>query len=225
MRPRAARLAALAGLLLFIALASTAAGATATVNIMNFSFMPATLTINAGDTVTWTNLDQAAHSAVFAGGGPQTPVLGNGQSASISFANAGTFNYQCGIHGASMSGTVVVRAVATPQPTAPPPTPAPTPMPTVPPTVAPTAAPTVVPTIEPTPTASAAPTPTASAAPSATVAPTTAATGAVATPIVAAPAPQQPGANDGANSSVLVIGAAALAVLAVVAFAFTRIRR
>src|SRR5438874_7097925 len=39
-------------------LASTAAGANASVDIANFAFDPATVTINAGETVTWTNHDQ-----------------------------------------------------------------------------------------------------------------------------------------------------------------------
>ncbi len=116
MRPRAARLAALATFLLFIALASTAAGATASVNISGFAFVPASLTINVGDTVTWTNKDAAAHSAVVNGVG-QTPVLSQNQSGSLTFNAAGTFPYVCGIHGAAMMGTVIVRAVATPVPT------------------------------------------------------------------------------------------------------------
>ena len=89
MRLRAARLAALACLLLFIALASTAAGANASVDIANFAFDPATVTINAGETVTWTNHDQAAHSAAFVNGGPKTPILTTGKSASLTFTVAG----------------------------------------------------------------------------------------------------------------------------------------
>jgi len=211
MRVRAARLAALAGLLLSIALASTAAGATASVTIEGFAFTPASLTINAGDTVTWTNRDQAAHSAAFAGGGPRTQVLANGASASITFGSAGTFNYVCGIHGASMSGTVVVRAAAAPLPT---------PLPTV----RQTAAPTIAPTVEPTPE------PTARPSPIATPAPTTAAPSATAQPTIAVAAPSERApagatSNDGGSASALVVGAALLATIAVLAFAWRRIRR
>jgi len=211
MRRRAARVAALASGLLLIALASTAAAATANVEIAGFAFDPPTLTINAGDTVTWTNRDGAQHSVVFASGGPRTRVLSNGQSDSLTFTVAGTFNYVCGIHGASMSGTIIVRAAATAPPTL-----APTPVPTARPTVAPTAAPTLEPTPSPSPSV------TASAAPT-TAAPTP-------TPSVAAAAPTEqavpPAASDqGGGPSPLLVGAALVAVIALVSFALTRIRR
>lgn len=209
MRLRAARPGALAGLLLFVALASTAAAATTTVNIQGFAFQPPSVTINVGDTVTWTNKDAAAHSAVVNGVG-QTPVLAQNQSASLTFTAAGTFPYICGIHGAAMMGTVIVRAAATPVPT-----PIPTPVPTARPTVAPT----VAPTVEPTPTAS--PSPTPSPAPT-TAAPSATPTIAVVVPTQQAPAPAA--SNDGGASPLLIAGAAVV-VIGLVAFALTRIRR
>jgi plastocyanin len=215
MRLRAARLAALAGLLLFIALASTSAAATTAVNIQGFAFVPPSETINVGDTVTWTNKDAAAHSALVAGVG-QTPVLAQNQSGGLAFNAAGTFPYVCGIHGSAMMGTVIVRAAATPVPT-----PIPTPIPTPVPTARPTVAPTVAPTVEPTPTASPSPTPSpapTTAAPSATPTPTVA----VVVPTQQAPAPAA--SNDGGASPLLIAGAAVV-VIGLVAFAFTRIRR
>jgi plastocyanin len=196
-------------LLLFIALASTAAGANASVDIANFAFDPPTVTINAGETVTWTNRDQAAHSAAFTSGGPKTPILTTGKSASLTFAVAGTFDYVCGIHGAAMMGTVIVRAVATP-------------VPTVAPTVAPTLAPTVAPTLAPTPTASPSPTATASASPTA-VATAAAPTIAAAVPTEAAAAPAA--STDGGGPSPLIVAGAAIALVAVLAGVLTRIRR
>jgi plastocyanin len=217
MRLRAARLAALAGLLLFIALASTAAAATTAVSIQGFAFVPPSVTINVGDTVTWTNKDAAAHSVVANGVG-QTPVLTQNQSGGLAFNAAGTFPYICGIHGAAMMGTVIVRAAATPVPTS-----VPTPIPTPVPTARPTVAPTVAPTVEPTPTASPAPTATPSPTPT-TAAPsaTAAATVAVVVPTQQAPAPAAP--NDGGASPLLIAGAAVVLV-GLVAFALTRIRR
>ena len=215
MRLQAARLAALAGLLLFIALASTAAAATTAVSIQGFAFVPPTVTINVGDTVTWTNKDAAAHSVVANGVG-QTPVLTQNQSGGLAFNAAGTFPYICGIHGAAMMGTVIVRAAATPVPT-----PVPTPIPTPVPTARPTVAPTVAPTVEPTPTASPSPTPSpapTTAAPSATPTPTVA----VAVPTQQAPAPAA--SNDGGASGLLIAGALVV-VIGLVAFALTRIRR
>jgi len=217
MRARAARLVALAGLLLFIALASTAAAATTAVNIQGFAFVPPTVTINVGDAVTWTNRDAAAHSIVANGVG-QTPVLTQNQSGGLAFNAAGTFPYICGVHGSAMMGTVIVRAAATPVPT-----PVPTPIPTPVPTARPTVAPTVAPTVEPTPTQSPAPTATPSpaattAAPSATTAPTVA----VVVPTQQAPAPGA--SNDGGNNPLIIAGALVVA-MGLVAFALTRIRR
>jgi len=210
MRPRAARLAALATFLLFIALASTAAGATASLNISGFAFVPASLTISVGDTVTWTNKDAAAHSAVVNGVG-QTPVLSQNQSGSLTFNAAGTFPYVCGIHGAAMMGTVIVRAVATPVPTV---------APTVARTVAPTAQPTAVPTVEPT----VPPTPTTSLTPTATAVATSAApTVAVVVPSEKAAAPAA--SSDGGGSSSLIIAGAAILAIAVIAGVLTRVRR
>jgi plastocyanin len=217
MRLRAARLAALAGLLLFIALASTAAAATTAVNIQGFAFVPPSVTINVGDTVTWTNKDAAAHSAVVNGVG-QTPVLTQNQSGGLVFNAAGTFPYICGIHGAAMMGTVIVRAAATPVPT-----PVPTPIPTPVPTARPTVAPTVAPTVEPTPTPSPAPTATPSPAPTtAAPSPTASPTVAVVVPTQQAPAPAA--SNDGGATPLLVAGALVVAI-GLVAFALTRIRR
>jgi plastocyanin len=216
MRLRAARLAALAGLLLFVALASTAAAATTTVNIQGSSFGPP-VTINVGDVVTWTNKDSVQHSARFAGV-RSTRTLSQGESDSLTFIVAGTFNYDCGIHGSSMPGTVIVRVAATPIPT-----PVPTPIPTPVPTARPTVAPTVAPTVEPTPTPSPAPTATPSPAPT-TAAPsaTPATTVAVVVPTQQAPAPAP--SNDGSNNPLIIAGALVVAV-GLVAFALTRIRR
>jgi plastocyanin len=130
---RLARFAAVASAMLFIGLASTASAAVRPVDIVNFTFSPASVTITIGDTVTWTNKDAAAHSARVPGVGT-TRVLTQGQSASLMFNAAGSFPYDCGVHGPSMSGTVVVRAAATQPPPPPPPTPPP---PTPPPPTAP----------------------------------------------------------------------------------------
>src|SRR5436309_15479538 len=144
-----------------LALPLVALAATSAVNIQNFAFAPNSVTIAVGDGVTWTNRDAASHSAKFVD--RSTPVLSQGQSGTLQFTVAGTFPYICGIHGASMQGTIIVRAAATAPPT-PAPTVAPTPVRTAPPTIAPTAPPTAAPTDAPT-----------TAAPTATASPTTAA--------------------------------------------------
>jgi LPXTG-motif cell wall-anchored protein len=79
------------------------------VTIVDFNFRPATITVNAGDTVTWTNSGKAPHDA--RGGGISTPTLKPGQSASHTFSSAGSFSYICSIH-PFMKGKVVVRAAS-----------------------------------------------------------------------------------------------------------------
>lgn len=90
------------------------------VQISNFAFSPATLTIAVGDTVTWTNADQEAHTATAADGTFDSGSLGNGASVSFTFTEAGTFPYTCEFH-RQMQGTIVVEAASPPAPT---PTPA-----------------------------------------------------------------------------------------------------
>ena len=60
-----------------------------------------------GDTVTWRNTGQAPHNATADDGSFKTPTLNNGQSASHTFNQAGTFSYICTIH-PNMKGTIRV---------------------------------------------------------------------------------------------------------------------
>ena len=199
-----------------LALASPEA-VTKSVTIQNFTYNPTPITVNVGDSITWTNADQAAHSAKSTTGAFDTTILTTGQSKTLTFTAAGTFAYICGVHGASMSGSVVVQSAATPAPTPVPTvrTPAPTPAPTAAPTEAPTEAPTPSPTLAPTPSATAAPT---TAAPTATAAASTTAPVAAASPT---PAPI-PAAQD---NTALLIGGAVVAVAAVGGIAFVLLRR
>jgi plastocyanin len=66
--------------------------------------------VKAGTTVTWTNHDHFTHSVQFLDGGlPTAPlVMEPGQSATFTFAGAGTFSYQCHFHPQNMKGTVTV---------------------------------------------------------------------------------------------------------------------
>jgi plastocyanin len=77
------------------------------VNINNFAFAPATLTIAAGSTVTWTNRDEEPHTVVAGDGSFHSPGMGSQATYSYMFATAGTFDYVCSIH-PFMHATVVV---------------------------------------------------------------------------------------------------------------------
>jgi plastocyanin len=84
-----------------------AAPAAATVTIANFAFDPPALEVAAGTTVTWVNQDPAPHTATAADGAFDTGQLDEGQTASQTFDEAGTFAYRCNFH-PEMLGTVVV---------------------------------------------------------------------------------------------------------------------
>jgi plastocyanin len=77
------------------------------VNIDNFAFAPATLTVHAGSTVTWTNKDEEPHTVVANDGSFHSPGMGSQATFSYTFPKAGTFDYVCSIH-PFMHATVVV---------------------------------------------------------------------------------------------------------------------
>jgi plastocyanin len=75
------------------------------------TFGPATVTIQAGQGVTWVWVS-GFHSVV-SDSSPKvwadSPGQASGQFVVKTFPTAGTFPYHCGVHGAMMSGTVVVQ--------------------------------------------------------------------------------------------------------------------
>jgi plastocyanin len=79
----------------------------ADVNIAAFAFGPGKLTAPAGTTVTWTNADDSPHQVTVAGAPLKTAVLLRGQSAALTFKDAGTFSYTCALH-PGMKGTVEI---------------------------------------------------------------------------------------------------------------------
>ena len=89
------------------------------VTVTSATFSPASITVAKGATVRWT-WDSCTGGDIYGGG--QTCVEHNvtfsGGAASATqsqgswsrvFSDAGTFTYQCSIHGATMSGRVVVQ--------------------------------------------------------------------------------------------------------------------
>lgn len=82
--------------------------ATNAVTIQNMAFSPASLTVKAGDTITWTNQDSVGHSATADDNSFDTGVLSNGQSGTVIFSKAGTFTYHCKVH-PSMTATIIVK--------------------------------------------------------------------------------------------------------------------
>jgi len=84
-----------------------AAPGSAQVTIGMMRFEPATLTVAAGATVTWINQDGSNHNVSF--DDQQSGRMKQGASWSRTFQTPGEYRYQCSIHGATMSGTIIVQ--------------------------------------------------------------------------------------------------------------------
>lgn len=116
----------------------TAGSGTPDSAVMGNRFYPSTITIDVGDSITWTFMD--AHTVTFLSGGPQpfpispqtgTPAGGPnydgtgfvnsgivepGGTFKLTFTKAGTFPYLCLLH-PGMTGNVIVQPAGTPYPT------------------------------------------------------------------------------------------------------------
>jgi plastocyanin len=77
------------------------------VGITGFSFGPTPVKVIAGKSVTWTNGDDSPHQITVTGKPLKTAVLLKGDSASLEFAEPGTYEYGCALHPA-MKGSVEV---------------------------------------------------------------------------------------------------------------------
>lgn len=74
----------------------------------NFDFMPMTLTVKAGATVTWKNADGEPHTVVSADGMFRSGALDENDTFQFTFAKPGTYKYVCSIH-PKMVGTITVK--------------------------------------------------------------------------------------------------------------------
>jgi len=91
-----------------VRLAADAPVVTNAITIANFAYSPATATVKAGTTVTWTNKDTDAHTVTSKNGGPlRSQPLNTGDSYRYTFTTAGRHDYLCTIH-PFMTATVVV---------------------------------------------------------------------------------------------------------------------
>ncbi|MEK6895468.1 MAG: cupredoxin family copper-binding protein [Nanoarchaeota archaeon] len=79
------------------------------VEIKSFAFSPSTLTVNVGDSVTWTNYDDVKHTVTSDSGSElDSEMLSKGQTYSHTFNTPGTYAYHCTPH-PGMKGTIVVQ--------------------------------------------------------------------------------------------------------------------
>jgi plastocyanin len=82
-----------------------------TVNIQNFAFNPATLTVLPGTRITWVNQDDAAHAVAATGANTGLFTSGRlekGQEFNFVFGSVGTYDYTCTYH-PSMRGKIIVK--------------------------------------------------------------------------------------------------------------------
>jgi plastocyanin len=87
---------------------TTTTPAVAPLAIRNFAFLPSTLVVAVGTTVTVTNDDTVTHTWTSTTGAFTSGPLAPGASYSHTFTVAGTYPYMCTIH-TFMTGTIVVQ--------------------------------------------------------------------------------------------------------------------
>jgi plastocyanin len=78
------------------------------VRIANQKFAPASITIKAGESVTWTNADNRDHKLVAKDGTWKSDNLKHGDTFTQKFEKVGTYDYACEYR-PRMKGTVVVK--------------------------------------------------------------------------------------------------------------------
>ena len=76
--------------------------------VKDFMFMPSSLTVKAGSTVTWANMDDEPHSVVSDTGLFRSGAMDTNESFSFKFEQPGTYHFTCSIH-PRMVGTIVVQ--------------------------------------------------------------------------------------------------------------------
>jgi plastocyanin len=91
-----------------LVLAAPASTATSTVQIKSTGFVPAAVTVNQNDSVTWTNTDTKDHQVVANGGSFASAILKPGKTYTHAFRAGGTFHYHDGLH-PTLKGTITVR--------------------------------------------------------------------------------------------------------------------
>lgn len=80
------------------------------VKIADYMFVPMTVKVKPGTTVTWTNMDMVHHSVTadtISPNAPNGPLIGKGQTYSFTFKKAGVYTFHCQPH-PFMHGTIIV---------------------------------------------------------------------------------------------------------------------
>ena len=151
--------------------AAYAATSANTVEIKNYAFAPAAVTVPVGTTVTWVNEDTVPHTVTSKSGPAKfdSGQLASGASWSATFATPGTYDYYCADH-PQMVAKITITGPGSGGSTPPPPPSTSPPASSTPPTTGPSSHPSTHPT---TPTSVPVTTPGGSSAPSGSPTPTT----------------------------------------------------
>jgi len=98
-----------AGFFLFFCVFATVAQAadSVPVAIKDFAFSPANLTVPAGTTVVWTNVDDDPHLVVSTAKAFESDALDTNETFKFKFDVAGSYAYFCSLH-PHMTGTITV---------------------------------------------------------------------------------------------------------------------
>lgn len=101
------------GALLFSGLTSSSttaeAASTITINIKDYKYSKATVTVKKGTKIKWVNKDAMKHNAYSSkAGGPKGPLLAKNKSWTWTASKTGTFNYICTPH-PFMKGKIIVK--------------------------------------------------------------------------------------------------------------------
>ena len=102
------RTALLGAALLFAGLAAAPSPTPYTVHIRDDKFNPPSITVKAGDVVTFVNDDDDAHTATADDGSWDSEGLNQGQKWSHTFTKAGKVTYHCTVH-PFMKGALLVK--------------------------------------------------------------------------------------------------------------------
>lgn len=86
---------------------SRAAGSATGVRIDGFVYAPRTISVKAGQSVTWRNADPAPHTVTQTPGGFSSKSMSRGDGYTRRFDRAGRYSYLCALH-PGMKGTVLV---------------------------------------------------------------------------------------------------------------------
>jgi plastocyanin len=78
------------------------------ITVKEFMFTPNSLSIKAGTTVTWANMDDEPHTVVSDTGLFRSGAMDTNESFAFKFDKPGTYHFTCSIH-PRMVGTIVVQ--------------------------------------------------------------------------------------------------------------------